>query len=233
MQLPSSLGLIPDGNRRWAKKHGLSFAKAYSIGVQRFIDFANWCKDYGINNLTVWAFSTENFNRPFAEKRVLFSIYHKVLTDKGIRDMLHKNETRFIGVGNIAMLPATLQKALRKIEDDTRAYTKRTINMLIAYGGRDDIFQAAKRFAKTLLVRGQRQADASPESFRSMLLSASVPDLDLVIRTSGEERLSGFMPWQTAYAELYFSKKLWPDFTKKDLDLALSDYARRQRRFGR
>lgn len=230
MQVPYSLGLIPDGNRRWAKKHNVSFEEAYNAGVKKFIDFAEWCESFGVKNITVWAFSTENFNRPLAERRVLFSIYQRVANDKNIINRLHSNETRFKVIGNLDLLPSRLREALHNVEMETKRYKEKVINLLIAYGGRDDILHAAKALVSTLHNKIPRLSEAY---FKHFLISAEVPDLDLVIRTSGEQRLSGFMPWQIAYSELYFSKKLWPDFTKRDLNMALQDYASRQRRFGR
>lgn len=229
-KIPTALALIPDGNRRWARSHSLSFFSGYKQGVEKFIDFADWCKEYGVKNITVWAFSTENFKRPTPERNALFNIYRKVATDKEILARLHANKTRFNVVGNKALLPSDLARALQKIEIETGAYKDRVINMLIAYGGRDDILHAATQLVRAAVNKGIR--NVSEALFRTYMFSGSVPDIDLVIRTSGEERLSGFMPWQSGYSELYFSNKLWPDFTRKDLQKALAEYERRQRRFG-
>jgi undecaprenyl diphosphate synthase len=227
---PAALALIPDGNRRWARSHKLSFFNGYKQGVQKFIDFADWCNAYGVKNITVWAFSTENFKRPVPERQALFDIYRKVATDKEIIERLHKNKTKFNVIGNKALLPRDLSGALKKVEVETGAYKDRVINMLIAYGGRDDILHAATQLVRDAVDKGMRNINEA--IFKAYMFSSTVPDIDLVIRTSGEERLSGFMPWQSGYSELYFSKKLWPDFTKRDLELALAEYERRQRRFG-
>jgi undecaprenyl diphosphate synthase len=229
--VPKSLAIIPDGNRRWALSHRFSVANGYSIGVRKFIDFAEWCKDYGIKNITVWAFSTENFNRPFLEKKALFGIYLKAAKDKSIINRLHENRTKLNIVGNLSLLPGKLRKALRDVSDQTAHYRDRELNMLIAYGGRDDIMHAAKTMAAH--AAETNSYSISESAFKNSLFSCAIPDLDLIIRTSGEERLSGLMPWQSVYSELYFSKKLWPDFTKRDLSLALSEYSYRHRRFGR
>jgi tritrans,polycis-undecaprenyl-diphosphate synthase [geranylgeranyl-diphosphate specific] len=229
-KVPRALALIPDGNRRWAMKHRLSFFNGYSLGVKKFIDFADWCKDYGISNITVWAFSTENFRRPTIEREALFSIYRKVATDRDLIARLHDNETRVNIVGNKLLLPKDLSAALHKIEIETGAYKDRAINMLVAYGGKDDVVHAASEMIKDALKRKVKNVNEAV--FRSYLLSSGIPDIDLVIRTSGEERLSGFMPLQTGYSELYFSRKLWPDFTRRDLEDALEDYKDRKRRFG-
>ncbi len=229
-KVPKVLALIPDGNRRWAMKHSLSFFNGYNLGVNKFIDFADWCKDYGIGNITVWAFSTENFRRSRVEMDALFNIYRKVATDRDLISRLHDNKTRVNIVGNRLLLPRDLADALHKIEIETGAYKDRVINMLVAYGGRDDVLHAAREMVRDALKRKVRSVDEA--AFRSHMLSGNVPDIDLVIRTSGEERLSGFMPWQAGYSELYFSKKLWPDFTRRDLEIALEDYGERKRRFG-
>ncbi|MGC8675941.1 MAG: polyprenyl diphosphate synthase [Candidatus Micrarchaeia archaeon] len=230
MPIPYVIGLIPDGNRRWARKHKLGFAQAYSLGVQKFIDFAEWCKSYGVKNIVVWAFSTENFKRTLMERQTLFSLYQQVFSDRNTVNRLHKNRTRLELIGNIEHLPKTLQNTMKQVEEETRHYKDRVINLLIAYGGRDDILHAAKAMAAKYGADARR---INQNALRQFLLSSKVPDIDLVIRTSGEERLSGFMPWQVAYSELYFSSKLWPDFTKQDLSNAIAEYARRQRRFGK
>ncbi|MDE1855177.1 MAG: di-trans,poly-cis-decaprenylcistransferase [Candidatus Micrarchaeota archaeon] len=227
---PSTLALIPDGNRRWARSHRLDFFNGYRRGVEKFIDFAEWCKDYGVDNITVWAFSTENFRRPGPERDALFGLYKKVAADKKMLSRLHETETRFNVVGDITMLPKDLARALKKVEVETGAYKDRVINMLVAYGGKDDILHAARLLVRNAVRRGV--SNVNETLFRSYMISRTVPDIDLVIRTSGEERLSGFMPWQSGYSELYFSKKLWPDFTRRDLELALVEYERRRRRFG-
>jgi undecaprenyl diphosphate synthase len=229
-ETPSTLALIPDGNRRWARSHSLSFFNGYRQGVHKFIDFADWCKEYGVKNITVWAFSTENFTRPTPERQTLFDIYKKMATDKDILSRLHNNKAKFNIVGNRALLPRDLAEALHKVEIETGRYKKFAINMLIAYGGKDDILHATKMIMKDAVKK--RIKNVSEALFRAYMFSSAVPDIDLLIRTSGEERLSGFMPWQSGYSELYFSKKLWPDFTRKDLEVALAEYERRQRRFG-
>jgi undecaprenyl diphosphate synthase len=226
--IPKTLALIPDGNRRWARKNGFSVLEGYNNGVKKFIDFSEWCMDYGINNVTVWALSSDNLKRSKDEVNTLLGIYRKVSNDRSLIKRLHKNEARVNIIGNTALLPKDLLDSLHKIEVETRCYTKKAINMLIGYGGRDDLLAAARYFTKL-----HDASKINAERFWKSLLSSAVPDLDLVIRTSGEMRLSGFMPWQTSYSEFYFSDKLWPDFTRRDLHLALVDYSNRERRFGR
>ncbi len=227
---PTAVGLIPDGNRRWAMSHKLSFLNGYKLGVEKFIDFATWCNEYGVSNISVWAFSTENFRRSKPERNALFHIYKQVATDEKILSRLHENQTRVNIVGNRSLLPSDLLKALHNVELETKRYTERTINMLIGYGGRDELLQAARRLVNNAIKTGVKSVNEA--MFKTCLFSRQIPDIDLVIRTSGEERLSGFMPWQTGYSELYFSKKLWPEFSKRDLQSAFAEYDRRQRRFG-
>lgn len=226
---PDTIALIPDGNRRWARRNRLSILKGYSLGVTRFVDFCEWCLDYGVKDITVWALSTENLKRSKAELAILFKIYKDVANDGKMLDMLRNNRARLKLVGDMALLPKDVYRALHKLETQTKQYTERTINMMIGYGGREDIVFAAMRLASEV----KKGLKNTAENFQRMLVSYSVPDVDLIIRTSGERRLSGFIPWQSYHSELYFSKKLWPDFTKRDLKLALLDYEKRERRFGK
>ncbi len=228
-RFPKTLALIPDGNRRWARSHKLSMLRGYDLGIKKFILFSEWCMQYGIDSIAVWAFSTENFMRNDSETKTLFGLYKKVANDKPIIARLHSNKTRFKVIGNKKMLPPDLRMSLERLERETMKYKGRIINMLIGYGGRDDLLHAVKAIAKNV----KDVASINEAMISRYLISNSIPEIDLVIRTSGEQRLSGFMPWQTEYSELYFSKKLWPSFTKKDLKAALVDYSKRQRRFGK
>jgi undecaprenyl diphosphate synthase len=185
---------------------------------------------YGIHSITVWAFSTENAGRPVKEVEALLNIYRKAATDKNIIKRLHETKTRFIVIGEKALLPNDLIILLHKIENMTKNYSDRVIYMLLGYGGREDILHAANEILKEAKEKKIEKVDS--DTFKKYMLSKSVPDIDFVIRTSGEERLSGFMPWQSGYAELYFCKKYWPDFNRKDLKKALIEYSKRERRFG-
>ncbi len=226
---PKSLALIPDGNRRWARSHRLSMLQGYNLGVKKFIDFSEWSREYGVNNLTVWALSSENIRRSPNEVRALFSIYRRACKDSKILNRLEELEIKVNMIINKEIVPKDLVGLLGTIEKKTANNKEGIINMLIGYGGKDDLIFGAKKLVN-LVHRGY---DVSAEAFRNCLLSYQVPDIDFVIRTSGEKRLSGFMPWQLSYAELYFSKKLWPDFTKRDLYYAMAEYNRRERRFGK
>jgi len=227
--IPRSLALIPDGNRRWAKSHRLSVLDGYNLGVKKFVDFSEWCMDYGIHDLTVWALSSENIKRSPNEVRALFRIYRNVARDKNILDRLQQNETKVNIISNDKLLPRDLFESLKALEKKTENNMKGVINMLIGYGGKDDIIHATQK-ASELMNQGYK---VTADTFQKYLISSQVPEIDFVIRTSGEMRLSGFIPWQISYAELYFSGKLWPDFTRRDLYYALAEYEKRDRRFGK
>jgi undecaprenyl diphosphate synthase len=230
--VPRHLALIPDGNRRWSKSKGLKLLRGYSTGIRKFIDFSIWSKEFGIKTLSVWALSTENIhNRSKSELSMFYNLFTKEASDPKILSDLVSNRVRVKVIGDTTMLPAQLKKALRKVEAKTRKFTDLTINLLIGYGGRDDIVHAARMAAMHAVRTGS--TSISESDVKANLRTNSIADADLIIRTSGEKRLSGFLPWQSTYSELYFAKKYWPDFSKKDLKLALADYSRRQRRFGR
>ncbi len=228
--IPRTLAVIPDGNRRWSSKHKLSLLNGYGIGVKKLIEFDEWCNIFGIKSVTVWILSKENLSRSKEEVGILFKIYRKLANDKNLIAQLHKNQTRLQIVGDINVLPSDIVKSLRKLEAQTEGYQRRILNLLVGYGGRDDILHAAKKAAMEFMNKSTAKFE---DLFQRSLISCGIADIDLIIRTSGEQRLSGFMPWQSNYSELYFSKKLWPDFTKNDLKRALSEYSRRQRRFGK
>jgi undecaprenyl diphosphate synthase len=227
--VPRSLALIPDGNRRWAKAHRLSMMEGYDKGVKKFLDFSEWCKSYGVRNITVWALSSENIRRSPGEVKALFGIYRRVCKDREIIERLQREGVRLNIISNKKLLPQDLNRALADLASKTRENKERVINMLIGYGGKDDLIFAAKK-AVGLAKKG---VNLDANRFTECLLSNEVPDIDFIIRTSGEKRLSGFIPWQAAYSELYFSSKLWPDFSRHDLYNALSEYQSRERRFGR
>ena len=230
--VPRHLALIPDGNRRWSKSRGLKLLGGYTTGIKKFIDFSIWSKEFGIKTLSVWALSTENMhNRGKAELSMFYKLFTKEASDPKILGDLVSNRVRVKVIGNTAMLPAPLKRALKRVEAKTKKYTDLTINLLIGYGGRDDIIHAARMAAMHAIKTGS--ASVSERDVEDSLRTSSLTDADLIIRTSGEKRLSGFLPWQSTYSELYFAKKYWPDFSRKDLERALSDYSRRHRRFGR
>ncbi len=225
---PLHIAIIPDGNRRWAHNNRLNMLQGYNAGINKIIDVCIWAKNQGVKTVSVWALSTENISqRSRGEISLLYKLYTKAANDGSILKMLQDNKANVKIIGNLTLLPEKLRSALKKIERQTRMYKDLSINLLMGYGGRDDIAYAMRSAAAT----GQRGINT--ESARSKLMTANVPDVDLIIRTSGEQRLSGLLPWQSNYSELYFAKKNWPDFGKGDLKRAIDTFRRRQRRFGR
>lgn len=222
---PAHLGLIPDGNRRWSKSNRLALLSGYQNGVKKFVDFSIWAKGFGVKTLTVWALSTENIKRRSRIEIVtLYSLYIKAAKDPELLALLLKNNARIRVVGNLTMVPKKLREALSSLEAKTLQCKEFTINLLIGYGGRDDLLAAAKSAGAAAI---------SEDNFKERMISSSLPDLDLIIRTSGEHRLSGFLPWQSSYSEIYFARKFWPDFQRSDLKRAICAFSARERRFGR
>ena len=225
--VPRHVALIPDGNRRWARENSLKVFNGYEAGIKKFIDFSIWLKSLGSDTLTVWALSIDNVaGREARELKALYDLYVRAAHDPEILRKLDENGSRVRVIGDTALLPPRVRDALRSVEARTRSYKSFTINLLIAYGGRYDLTVAMRH----ILSRGAAPTEAL---VRKSLLTSSVPDVDMIIRTSGEQRLSGFLPWQSTYSELYFSKKYWPDFQRKDLERAVNDFSSRHRRFGR
>jgi undecaprenyl diphosphate synthase len=230
--LPKHVALIPDGNRRWSRNNKLHIMQGYELGINKFIEFAKWSSEFGVKTISVWALSNENIkNRNKNEINVLFNLYLKAAKDKKIINDLIKNKIRFNVIGDLKALPSALRIELHKIEKITKKYNDFSINMLINYSGKNDLVYAAKQISKK--IKQGKIKIINDEIIRKNLMSAILSDVDLVIRTSGEMRLSGLLPWQTAYSEFYFEDHYWPDFTKEDYKRALDDYSMRQRRFGK
>lgn len=224
--IPKHIVLFPDGNRRWAQAHGISIADGYLSGKDKFNDFLVWCKLRGVRVVTVFGFSSENWRRPQDQVDFLMHIFEKYLA-KGI-ESFNKEGVRVKIIGQKYKLSDSLKKVVEKVEDATKHNTAMHLNLAVSYGGRWDIVNAVKEIMKQ---------DIDPEKltedvFASYLSTAGLPEPDLIIRAGGEMRLSNFVLWQGAYSELYFSDKLWPDFTEQDLDLALKEFDIRSRRFG-
>jgi undecaprenyl diphosphate synthase len=231
-QVPAHLALIPDGNRRWSSLHRFALFRGYEAGVRKFVDFGVWAKGFGVKTLTVWALSTENMTgRSNVEISTLYSLYVKAARDPKILDILQTNNARIRVIGNLSGLPKRVKEAFSYLESKTKMYKDFTINLLVGYGGRDDLIYALRRISAESVHHPHMKIDE--QTLRSNMRTSSVPDVDLIIRTSGEMRLSGFLPWQSDYSELYFSRKYWPDFQKSDLERALRVFSQRKRRFGK
>ena len=230
-RLPKHIGIIMDGNGRWAKKRGLPRTAGHAAGAETFRSIAYYCRDLGIPYLTVYAFSTENWKRPAEEVSAIMDLLRKYLLEA--LEKMQKDGFRIRFLGDISALPEELRDlCLETVEVGNQVDAKYQINVCLNYGGRDEIIRAAKAWAKDVAEGRVLAEDLNEEAFSRYLDSRGIPDPDLIIRPSGELRLSNFLPWQGAYSEFYFTDELWPDFDAKVLDKALVSYQSRQRRFG-
>lgn len=221
-----------DGNGRWAKKRGLPRTAGHAAGAETFRTIAYRCRDLGIPYLTVYAFSTENWKRPVEEVSAIMDLLKKYLLEA--LEKMERDGFRIKFFGDLTALPPALGELCLQTEQTGAAVAgaKYQINVCLNYGGRDEILRAARAWGQEVLAGRQKVEDLTDEVFSRYLDSRGVPDPDLIIRPSGELRLSNFLPWQSAYAEFYFTDVLWPDFSPQVLDEALADFQRRQRRFG-
>ncbi|GAA4035891.1 isoprenyl transferase [Flavobacterium cheonhonense] len=229
--LPKHLAIIMDGNGRWAKQKGLMRAFGHENGTKSVRITVETCAKLGIENLTLYAFSTENWNRPKLEvdtlMRLLISSLKKEL------DTLQKNNIRLNCIGNITMLPDSAKKELLAVMEKTKNNTRMTLTLALSYGSREELLNAVKTICDKV-KNNIISIDALDESIINQhLYTHNLPDVDLVIRTSGEHRISNFLLWQIAYAEFYFTDVLWPDFKEDDLYEAIISYQKRERRFGK
>ncbi|MBI5224430.1 di-trans,poly-cis-decaprenylcistransferase [Candidatus Micrarchaeota archaeon] len=226
-----SIAIIPDGNRRFAMRNALSVQNAYASGFTKVEDVVNWANENSIDNVTFWALSLENFKgRSKLELRILFALMRnkirQVLRDK----TFVKKKTHVKFFGKIDLLPKDLVGMISELEAQTEKFEK-TLEIAIAYSGREEIMNAAKRIAVDFSGKEKGINSLTEKDFEKYLYSKNSPDL--IIRTGGVSRLSGFMPWQNAYSELYFSRKLWPEFGKEDFEDAIKFYNETERRFGK
>jgi len=227
--VPAHVGVIMDGNGRWAKKRGLPRKLGHREGAKNFRTITRHAKAVGVQYITFYAFSTENWKRPKDEVDAIMELFEKYLDE--VRDFVEENiRIRFIG--DRSALSENLQRKMASVEEDSKDFTAMTLVLAINYGGRDEILRAAKAFAMDCAEGKADPNHLTEAGFSRYLYSEDVPDPDLVIRPSGELRLSNFLPWQSAYAEFYFTDVLWPDFSKEELLRALAAYQGRKRRFG-
>ncbi len=228
-QLPQHIAFIMDGNGRWAKKRGLPRKLGHREGAKNFKSIVRHCKDIGIPYISFYAFSTENWKRPKEEIDALMTLFDQYLDD--VRDYFTE-ETRVIFLGDKTPFTENLRNKMLSLEEDSRDYRQMTLLIALNYGGRDEIVHAARQLAEAVKAGTVQVEDITEPLFADHLYTAGIPDVDLLIRPSGELRLSNFLIWQTAYAEFYFTDVLWPDFHEKELDQALIAFAGRNRRFG-
>ena len=230
LQPPRHIAIIMDGNGRWAKKRGLPRSAGHAAGAETFRKIASHCRKLGVQYLTVYAFSTENWKRSEEEVGGIMKLMGKYLKE-GIRDM-EKNRVRIKFFGDLSRLDPKLQKLCRDAEENSLKYEEHQVNFCFNYGGRDELVYAARCFAEDVAAGKRQPEELSEEVFSQYLYSAGVPDPELIIRPSGELRISNFLLWQSAYSEFVYMDVLWPDFSSKDLDEAIAQYHRRDRRFG-
>ena len=224
--LPRHIAIIMDGNGRWALRKGMPRIAGHKKGLETARAMIEFCKALGIEVLTLYAFSDENWGRPRKEVDFLMELLEKFL--KAEIQSMKTNGIRFRTIGRVEILPASARKWVDRAVAETSGNMGMILNIALSYGGRGEILEAVRRL-NTAGITPQRLTD---EVFSSHLDTAGLPDPDLIIRTSGEKRISNFLLWQAAYAELYFTDTLWPDFSEKDLHAALVEYQGRQRRFG-
>ena len=227
--IPRHIAIIMDGNGRWAKKRGLPRTAGHAAGAEAFRRTANYCRTLGVKYLTVYAFSTENWKRSEDEVAGIMRLLGKYL-EEALADM-EKNRVRFKFFGDLSRLSPRLQKLCYDAENRSADYDVQ-VNFCLNYGGRDEIVKASQAFARDVAEGKYKPEDLTEELLSSYLYSKDVPDPELIIRPSGELRTSNFLLWQSAYSEYVFLNVLWPDFQPKDLDAAILEYCRRNRRFG-
>ncbi|HTP24513.1 MAG TPA: polyprenyl diphosphate synthase [Anaeromyxobacteraceae bacterium] len=237
-RIPRHIGIVLDGNRRYARGLGaLSVLKGHERGANKLDEVLTWCQRAGVHAVSVWVFSLDNFNRDPEEVNGLMSLFERKFLDLVTNPRVHSDQIRVRSFGRLELLPEAVRDAIREAERATEHYTHRMLNVGIAYGGREEILDAFSRYLEDGEARGRSFADLrrelSAETLAQHLYTSHVPDPDLIIRTSGEVRLSGFMLWQSAYSEFYFCDTYWPAFREIDFLRALRAYHSRQRRYGR
>jgi len=234
-KMPDHIAIILDGNRRWAAERSLKSWIGHRRGAERVGQLLDWSLDLGVRSVTLYAFSTENFSRSPREIEELLHIAEEKLLEVLSDETIHKNKVRIKVIGRIGLLPKNLQELIKEVEENTKTYNKQFLTVALAYGGRAEIVDAARKIAKEV-KRGELPVEKIDEGlFEKFLYTAHMPkqDPDLIIRTSGEERLSGFLLWQSAYSELCFLDAFWPDFRRIDLLRAVRTYQQRKRKFGK
>lgn len=230
LKIPLHLAVIMDGNGRWARQRGLPRRAGHRAGAENLQNMCSMCGRRGIKYLTVYAFSTENWNRPDDEVHTLMELFVEFFDRYDAQ--LEKEGIRVRFSGDLAGLPEHIQKIIARSEETSRQRQKMQLIIAINYGGRRELVQACRSLAADAVMGKIRPEAIDEEHLRQKLYLPDIPDPDLVIRPSGEQRLSNFLLWQSAYAELWYSNVLWPDFSEDDLDLALQDYTQRDRRYG-
>ncbi len=229
-KIPQHIAIIMDGNGRWAKQRGLPRLEGHRRGGETVRAVVDAAREIGVHYITLYAFSVENWKRPADEVSGLMGLLDFFL--KRELDNLIKNRVRLLTIGRTEALPANVQRELNRVIEATRDFTEWTLVLALNYGSRTEVADAARAYAGAVLAGTEKLADASWENFSRYLYTANIPEPDLLIRTSGEQRVSNFMLMQCAYSEMVFTPVLWPDFGKADLQAAIDEYRKRERRYG-
>jgi len=229
-EIPMHIAIIMDGNGRWAKRRGLPRVSGHREGVKSVRDVVEACAQLGVKYLTLFAFSTENWRRPKEEIDTLMKLLIKTLRSE--TEKLHKNDIKLMAIGDIDSLPREVRQELKEAMEKTKNNKRMVLNLALSYSGRWEIIEAVKEIARDVKKGKVKIEEIDDKLFSNYLKTAGIPDPDLLIRTSGELRISNFLLWQIAYTELYITDCLWPDFRRKHLYEAIRDYQRRERRFG-
>lgn len=227
--VPRHIAIILDGNGRWAKKRGLPRTAGHKVGAENFRKIATYCKNIGVAYLTVYAFSTENWSRPEDEVSTLMKLFDRYL--KEAIDTMAKDNIRMRVLGDVSALSPELQKQIEETNRISQQYEGFQANICINYGGRAEIMRAAKLYLEDVRENGAPE-ELDEKRFGSYMYSSGIPDPELLIRPGGEQRISNFLLWQCAYSEFYFTDVLWPDFDATELEKAIAEFNRRDRRFG-
>ena len=222
-----------DGNRRFATDLGLPPNTGHLFGRDKLEEVLEWCFELEIKNLTVYAFSTENFERDTTEVKTLMDLCKEELKKASRDSRIHKNQVKIRILGHLESLPEDISESIKYVTDATKKYDKYSFNIAIAYGGREEIIQAIQKIANDVKEGNLKIEDIKESIMSKYLYTNGIPDPDLILRTSGEERISNFLLWQIAYSELYFSDVYWPAFQKKDFLRAIRTYQQRKRTFGK
>ena len=229
-RIPKSIGIIMDGNGRFATMQGLSRTNGHKAGAERLVKIAEYCERIGVKNLTVYAFSTENWKRPKTEVMGLMSLLANYL--KNWESYIGGTEIRIRVIGDISSFDPAIKAAINYVEKVTEKKTGLSVNIALGYGGRNEIISATKKFAQKVKDGIIDINDITEDAFSKELYTFDIPDPDLIIRTAGELRLSNFLIWQSSYSEFWFTEKLWPEFMEEDLEQAICDFQQRKRKYG-
>lgn len=231
VNVPGHIAIVLDGNRRFAKRLMKEPWKGHELGAKKLEKLFDWCSEIGVKELTVYAFSIQNFNRPKREFNYLMKIFNEEFGRLLLDEKVHERKVKIRIIGRIEKFPKDLYEKMKKVMDMTKDYDNYIINFAMAYGGREEIVDATKKVAEKIKSGELNVSEINEESFSDALYMKDCPDL--IIRTGGDKRTSNFLPWQSTYAEWFFLEKMWPEFEKEDLVNVIAEFNDRERRFGR